>query len=354
MLLFAMYYNSWLATRRTAHISELSRSQMRKAKPVRDLRTFEEILDDELRSAIVLHQHRTRAGTLTALQRRQLLDIYADIAKTGAGKGLLQTFKEAAAYYDMYSFPGLIAKSFLDGELTRPVEVYLPLVFSARRLSRLLVLFDAWNSRDVETLRQALVACDCNRQSLDHAIERNVQAGKHRAANQRLIKYVLERDKEKNHTYRRGINDPGDNADVVKILVPKRKFHFRGVNFAFHQPVNDDFQPPLSEIHIPPFEGALFPADEDVLLCAKDQLLKAANIMLQGIQPRIVEGPTRSLIVSYHMRCDWHEIATAFAELLTGMSCEIRRCQVKKCGREISHLRAGAQKCTECSDKKRR
>ncbi len=331
--------------------SKFPRKKMRKRKPVKDVRTLEEIIEEDSRAAIVLYSDKSRSDGTTALERRRLLNIYAGIAESPPGKSFLEKLATAVDYFKKHGFPGFLGKDFTQGDITRPDEAIFPIVFSADRLADLLWLLDAWRRDDVNALSDRLVECDCkhfenHKTTEELLLESRISAN--RAANKRLIDYVLKRDGPRACGTSRWLNRDGGRES----LSVKRSFHFSRVNFAFSAMRFDGFTS-FVETHIQPIQASVRPSTRpEILACARDQIFKAANIMLWGIQPAVVADSSGVPTFRYNYQCDWHHITTAFAELLTGTSCELRFCIT--CGADISHLKHGAKKCNECQTKKRK
>jgi len=329
---------------------------VRKRPEHEDIRTFEEILSEGVASA-VLH-----AGTLNiaeadnSIGRLRLLRKYAQIATTSDSKTSRTEFERAVDWYNGYGFPGLLNKDYRDGDMSHPVEIIFPIIQSAKNLTRLLLLYEMWRDLDAKGLNKLLVSVS-DTESVEVELDRLAVPGERIARENSEIQwqhvaYLVKREKQKGN-YQRSIGTQGVKAQFLKKDQQRRpRIQFLGIEYAYYTHQIDDWWV-FSPARIGPLYAENVDANEQqVLRYAHDQLTKAANIMLRGVQPRLVSdlssGESR---FEYYFRCDWHIIAKSFAELICNKKLTLRDCIV--CGKDINDLIKSAQKCTKCAKMKR-
>ncbi len=324
---------------------------MRKTPVHKDNRPTQEILDECTRGAFVLHRDKGQSGqAATAKQRLKLLKQYLEVAQSGvAGLG------NASKWYLKAGFPGFLGKDYKKGQLTRPIEVVLPIALAADSLKRLVAICEAWKTGDTEYLLNQMVEVPLTHDSVASRVSSAAdpdeqESRNNREANVRIIRELQALQGEKKYHRRPQTNVGGQlNADFTAVNQGK-KMGFHEMELAWFA----DYET-FTAKRIQPFEmksGA--PDSAELLAFAEDQLIKAANIMLRGIQPTVIANRGGHPCYRYHLLCDWHVIAKAFAELVTNteLCLEPKECEV--CKTDISNLDKRAKKCRECSSKKRK
>jgi len=331
------------------------RTQLRKPPVRNDIRTIEEIIDDGLRSGFVLHSDQDQPrNAVTTKDRLRLLKLYADIAIAPGAAIFEAEFEKSVDWYRTSRFPAFLGKDFRRGDLTRRVEVVFPILLSAKSLRGILRLYEFWKAENASGLRNLLVEPGQTQQSVASVIEQvtdplEKQVLKNRQRHALLIEYLIQR--KLTIKYRRNVrgDQVGQFTSSAVIMQKGKAMHFRDAECAWYT----DYAV-FCSLQIEPFfyqENTTL-SDAQILAFAKDQLLKAAHIMLRGVQPTVVADTESRPRFKYCPRCDWHLIATSFAELLTNQALELRLCEV--CGKDISDLIPRAIKCRDCAEKKRK
>jgi hypothetical protein len=80
-------------------------------------------------------------------------------------------------------------------------------------------------------------------------------------------------------------------------------------------------------------------------------LIKAANIMLRGIEPGLqYDTQSKTLKLRYQLTHPWHAIATAFAERILKQPLVINKCHI--CGEDINYKKVTAKLCDKVGCKR--
>lgn len=327
---------------------------MRKPPSRKETRSFEEILEEGLGYAF-LHSDKILHGeSRTRKERQRMLREYAEIVDLPGAQTSEGDFERSNRWYSRHRFPGFLGKDSSRGDLTKPIEVCYPILMSAKSLKALLYLYEKWKSEDTPVLSQLLIrvntadpvspridgACD----AFEQQIELNRQKQKQQIA------LILE--KRRAQKYRRHIDlaRVANWPSVFKVPPDARTaVQFRGVERAWYA----DYVA-FASCEIKPFMAHNAELDASTLLAAaEDQLTKAVNIMLRGIQQVVARSSvTGEIQFQYNPECDWHLIATAFAEMIVNKELAPRFCSA--CGVDIGSMKKGALRCVPCARSKRR
>lgn len=312
---------------------------------------FAEILTRLLEPAFhYLHADQLSATDgVRSLERQQILRQFAaivDEADTSSAGSSVVDSKAITAYYLEHGFPGPLGKDFRDGLLTRPMEFVLPIFFSAYSIKTLMWLCDCWKERNVRELRQRLVRLTVVAAwTTDPRTEIEIRQRTEKAVSQAIEWHQSRKCRFVSKSIRKIVSQPIRRS----IYASCNYFQFANVEVAWLS-----LEETFTFKEIEPFASLMQDLDDTSLLaCAEDQLIKAANIMLVGVQPRIERMKDGILsLESYRPMYLWHVIAIAFAEYLTGKIPALRFCST--CGCDISLLKKDAKRCRECAAKKRR
>ena len=329
---------------------------MRKPPTYKENRTFEEIVEDGAAAFLLYTDKERSVNVTTASDRLKLLSAYAEIANSAGSEITQSEFEKANFWYSSNGYPSILGKEHSRGEVTRPIEVVYPILLSAKSIRGLLNIYDLWRNQLTLALHSLMreekevpatvvekihLASDPSEQLVAENRRRNV-----------IVNELL-RQKLSDKKYRRTIPDTNIREFPTQVILGKtkiagRRMRFQGADLAWYS----DYAG-FSPISLEPFLLEQ-ETDEQILACAEDQLLKAANIMLKGIQPYVTSQKGKGLVYEYVLKDDWHIIAKAFAELITDQSLSLTPKECEVCKRDISALIQSAKKCSECSKKKRK
>lgn len=255
--------------------------------------------------------------------------------------------KSAEGWYAKHGYPGVLGKDYKKGQRIRPEEVYPNIQGSAESISALLLLRKTCKSglsnklprlKEVEQTNHSL---ELNIELAQDPVEKQAKVNR-KIDRERIDAKVLE-EKRKKLPYLKG--QPAVSGDLYRASncsTSTIQYYFEGLDVAWFSDHAFTFQllPRLS------VGAGMDVSDEVKLNYAEQTLIQAANIMLRGIQPELEKRESGSLKFQYGMRCDWHIIATAFAEWLSDSTLDIRECI--SCGKFIGDMKSSAKKCRDC------
>ncbi len=322
---------------------------MRKSPQHKDVRTMKEIIEEESRSSLLLYTDQpVQPSWLDPREQRRLMRSYLRIARRSGSSWGEQEIENAEKWYSQNGFPGrLVSVDFSSGSIANPIELFLPMVEAAQTLRGLFDLYEAWtkakDGSDKELARLVTIKeRKPNEPDGVAALNDRDQEVVDNHAKMRVIALLKKQEKEKRMPYLRNLG-----SDSSAVLTSARaqclpQIYFRDTTLAwFCDPsfMWEEIEPIAS-----PRLNHLELTNSELLWLTEGYLIRAVNIMLRGINPALVQTekgtPPRP---QYQIRCPWHAIAMAFAQLISNSHLEIRWCDI--CGKDISEMDKRAKVC---------